>query len=399
VAAAITGAMRTSLRTGGALLLAALAGGGVAAGIGTAIGDGAGTTTVIREVPGNPASAPASFDEQDGAQSIQDIYEAAGPGVVQVLSTVVDDSDPVFGPQQGQSQGSGFVIDKAGHIVTNYHVVEGATDVEVSFSQNERIPAKVVGTDPSTDIAVLEVDEQARALTPLPLGDSDAVRVGDAVVAIGNPFGLERTITAGIVSALQREITSPNGFAIDKVIQTDAPINPGNSGGPLLNARGEVVGVNSQIAPAPGGSGNVGIGFAVPINTVKEVVSQILETGKVEHAYLGIQMVTLNETLRENFRMPAETGVLIVEVVPGSPAAEAGLEGGDTQVTIDGQTYMLGGDVVTKVDGTPVDSADDVRAAVRAKQPGDSVTLEIHREKATKTVTVELGRQPSQAAS
>jgi S1-C subfamily serine protease len=390
--------MRTSLRTGVALLLAALAGGGVAVGIQTAVGDGAGTTTVIREVPGNAASAPASFDEQDGAQSIQDIYEAAGPGVVQVLSTVVDESNPFLGPQEGQSQGSGFVIDKAGHIVTNYHVVEGATDVQVSFSENERIPAKVVGIDPSTDIALLEVDEQARALTPLPLGDSDLVRVGDAVVAIGNPFGLERTITAGIVSALQREITAPNGFAIDKVIQTDAPINPGNSGGPLLDARGGVIGVNSQIAPAPGGGGNVGIGFAVPINTVKEVVSQIIETGKVEHAYLGIQMVTLNETLKENFRMPAESGVLIVEVVPGSPADKAGLEGGDTQVTLDGQTYMLGGDVVTTVDGTPVDSADDVRAAVRAKKPGESIILEIHRENATKTITVELGPQPSSSA-
>ena len=390
--------MRTTLLRGGALLLAALAGGGVAVGIGTAVGDGGGTTTVIREVAGNAAPAPASFDERDGGQSIQDIYEAAAPGVVQVLSTVVDDSNPFLEPQEGQSQGSGFVIDKAGHIVTNYHVVQGATDVEVSFSENERIPAKVVGVDPSTDIAVLEVDEQARALTPLQLGDSDAVTVGDAVVAIGNPLGLERTITAGIVSALQREITAPDGFAIDKVIQTDAPINPGNSGGPLLNARGEVIGVNSQIAPDPaGGSGNIGIGFAVPINTVKEVVSQILETGRVEHAYLGIQMVTLNETITENFRMPVTAGVLLVEVVPGSPADKAGLKGGDTRVIIDGQTYMLGGDVVTKVDGTPVDSADDVRAAVRAKKPGDSVSLEIHRQKETKTVTVELGRQPAQA--
>jgi len=353
---------------------------------------------VIREVAGNAAPAPASFDEKDGGQSIQDIYEAAAPGVVQVLSTVVDDSNPFLEPQEGQSQGSGFVIDKAGHIVTNYHVVQGATDVEVSFSENERIPAKVVGVDPSTDIAVLEVDEQARALTPLQLGDSDAVTVGDAVVAIGNPLGLERTITAGIVSALQREITAPDGFAIDKVIQTDAPINPGNSGGPLLNALGEVIGVNSQIAPDPaGGRGNIGIGFAVPINTVKEVVSQILETGRVEHAYLGIQMVTLNETITENFRMPVTAGVLLVEVVPGSPADKAGLKGGDTQVIIDGQTYMLGGDVVTKVDGTPVDSADDVRAAVRAKKPGDSVSLEIHRQKETKIVTVELGRQPAQA--
>lgn len=388
-----------SLTRIGALVLAALVGGGVAFGLGTAVYDGGGTTTVIREVPDRPASAPASFGDGSDSATIQQIYERAAPAVVQVLSTQVVQDDPFFGPQQSEAQGSGFIIDKAGHVITNYHVVQGASDVSVSFSRNDRIPVKVVGVDPSTDIAVLEVETQARALTPLPLGDSDAVRVGDPVVAIGNPLGLERTITAGIVSALQREITAPNGFQIDKVIQTDAPINPGNSGGPLLNTRGEVIGVNSQIAPDPaGGRGNIGIGFAVPINTVKEVVSQILETGKVEHAFLGVSMVTIDDTLRSNFRMPAEEGVLIMEVVPGSPAEQAGLQGGKTQVIIDGQTYMLGGDVITKIDGESVESVEEVRAAVRSKKPGDSITLEIHRDKTTKTLTVELGRQPSTQA-
>jgi S1-C subfamily serine protease len=388
-----------SLTRIGALALAALAGGGVAFGLGAAVYDGGGTTTVVREVRDRAAPAPASFGNSGDSSTIQQIYERAAPAVVQVLSTQVVDDDPFFGPQESQAQGSGFIIDKAGHVVTNYHVVQGAAKVAVSFSQNDRIPAKVVGVDPSTDIAVLEVDTQARALTPLPLGDSDAVRVGDPVVAIGNPFGLERTITAGIVSALQREITAPNGFQIDKVIQTDASINPGNSGGPLLSTRGEVIGVNSQIAPDPaGGRGNIGIGFAVPINTVKSVVSQILETGRVEHAFLGVSMVTVDDALRSNFRMPAERGVLIIEVVPGSPADKAGLRGGKTQMVIDGRTYMLGGDVITKIDGEAVESVEEARAAVRSKKPGDSITLEIRDDKTTKTLTIELGRQPSAQA-
>ena len=197
-------------------------------------------------------------------------------------------------------------MDKDGYIVTNYHVIQDAQEVEVNFSGDDRVPAKVIGSDPSTDLAVLKIDAQARALTPLPLGNSDAVHVGDAVVAIGNPFGLERSVTAGIVSALQRDITAPNGYTIDKVIQTDAPINHGNSGGPLLNARGEVIGVNSQIESETGG--NVGIGFAVPVNTVKEVVAQLKENGKVEHAYIGVQMQAIDEQLSDDVQAPRRRG-------------------------------------------------------------------------------------------
>ena len=388
-----------SLARIGALVLAALAGGGVAVGVGTVVDDGGGTTTVIREVKGSAASAPASFSNTPDSHSIQEIYKTAAPGVVQIISTGIVEDNPVFGPQQSAAQGSGFVIDKAGHIVTNYHVVQGAQEVEVNFSGDDRLKAKVVGVDPSTDIAVLEVDSQARALTPLPLGNSEGVQVGDAVVAIGNPLGLELTVTAGIVSALQREIQAPNGFQIDKVIQTDAPINPGNSGGPLLNTRGEVIGVNSQIATAGGGSaGNIGIGFAVPINTVKDVVSQIIEHGKVEHAYLGIRLQTIGQKLAETFRLPVDKGALIADVVPGSPAAKAGLEGGKTRVVVDGQSYVLGGDVITKVDGQAVESADQVVDAVRSKQPGDVVTLEIKHDRDTKVLRIELGRQPSTEA-
>ena len=190
--------------------------------------------------------------------------------------------------QRQQALGSGFVIDKAGHIVTNYHVVQGARSVSVSFSNNESMKARIVGSDPSTDVAVLQVDVHSRALTPLPLGNSDDVHVGDSVVAIGNPLGLDRTVTSGIVSALQRVITAPDAqYSIDHVIQTDAALNHGNSGGPLLNADGQVVGVNSQIQSDTGS--NIGLGFAIPINTVKTIAAQIIKTGHAEHAFLGIR--------------------------------------------------------------------------------------------------------------
>ena len=282
----------------GSLFVAALVGGGAAVAIGAAIDSGeGGTTTVFNPVASAADSSGPIQADSDDSLTVQEIYQHAGPGVLQVTSTSVDSSDPFFGPQARVSLGSGFVIDKDGYIVTNYHVIESARQIEVNFSGDDRVQATIVGVDPSTDLALLKISAQARALTPLPLGDSDAVRVGDAVVAIGNPFGLERTVTAGIVSALQREITAPNGYTIDKVIQTDAGINQGNSGGPLLNARGEVIGVNSQIEPGNTGTGNPGIGFAVPSATLREVVSQIREGGKVEHAYLGVFTQPIDEVL------------------------------------------------------------------------------------------------------
>jgi S1-C subfamily serine protease len=370
---------------------AAILGGAVAVGLGQAIGEGS-TTTVVREVQGG-APEPASFPSSSG-RKISQIYDSAKHGVVQVTATSVVSDNPFFGAQEQQAQGSGFVIDKDGHVVTNYHVVQGAKKVQVSFSDTELMDATVVGSDPSTDIAVLKIKGAwSRSLTPLALGDSSAIQVGDAVVAIGNPFGLERTVTAGIVSALQRRIKAPNGFQIDEVIQTDAAINHGNSGGPLLNANGEVIGVNSQIESESGG--NVGIGFAIPIDTVKDVASQLIKSGKVEHAYLGIDMVPVNSDLADNFRVPVDKGVLIQRVVAGSPAAQAGLKGGTTQVVLAGQTYWLGGDVITKVDGETVETSDQLASVVTSKQPGDSLDLEVHRGQETLNVTVELGRQPS----
>jgi putative serine protease PepD len=375
----------------GALLLAGVLGGGIALGIDQAVGEGGGTT-VIREF--SAGTAESAVFRNPGGRTISDIYTGAKRGVVQVLATGTSAENPFFGAQPTRILGSGFVIDKSGHVVTNYHVIEGASKVEVSFSGNDEMPATVVGRDPSTDIAVLRIKgAEGRALTPLDLGDSDAIKVGDAVVAIGNPFGLERTVTAGIVSALQREITAPNGFAIDEVIQTDAAINHGNSGGPLLNADGAVIGVNSQIESESGG--NVGIGFAVPINLVKDVVSQLLEHGKVEHAYMGVEMATITDELVANVRLPIDHGVLIERVQESSPAAAAGLLGGTTQVVVDGESFLVGGDVITKADGQPVESAEELRGVVTSKQPGDELALEVHREDVTKEVTVKLGRQPN----
>ncbi|MGZ8782455.1 MAG: S1C family serine protease, partial [Gaiellaceae bacterium] len=356
----------SALRTT-SLAAASLVGGLVALG-GVAIsGDlgGGGTTTVVRTSPA-PTSAAAPVADAD-ALSVSEIYARAAPGVVQITSTTTSDSDdPVLlpfqqAPPEQQALGSGFVVDKVGHIVTNYHVIEGASEIEVSFSNQDTLSATLVGSDPSTDIAVLRVQSSSRGLAPLAFGNSDRVRVGDPVVAIGNPFGLRRTATAGIVSAVQeRTITAPNGYPIDHVIQTDAQINSGNSGGPLLNSRGEVIGVNSQIAQAEGSTGNVGIGFAVPSNTVKEVVAQLVATGRVDRAYLGIAGSTVTADLARVFRLPVDAGVLVESVVEGSAAAKAGIKGGTTDVVVAGESHVLGGDVIVALGGRQVASLDEL---------------------------------------
>jgi S1-C subfamily serine protease len=385
--------MRSRLPLLAAVLAAALLGGGTALAIGAAIWDG-GTTTVVQPAAAPPSVAVAEFaeDEEVGG-TIGEIYRDVAPGVVQITSEVVSPS--LSGPGPGQSLGSGFVIDKQGHVVTNYHVVQGARQVYVNFSQDDRLEAEIVGADPSTDLALLEIDAPERALTPLALGDSEAVQVGDEVVAIGHPFGLERTVTAGIVSALQRQIRAPDRFPIDKVIQTDAPINQGNSGGPLLSAAGEVIGVNTQIATGGTSAGNVGIGFAVPSNTVREVVAELMEDGRVDHAYLGVEMLDISDAVAGQFNLP-DAGALVTDVVSGSPADRAGLRGGDTDVIVNGQSYRIGGDVITKADGRAIESSDELRSIIASKEPGDEVRLEVRRDDATETVTAELGRRPTE---
>ena len=383
--------------------LVAAAGLGAALALGGAalLGVFSGATTTVREVQPIAASPSSASFASTKPLSVNQIYRRAAPGVVQVTATQVVTTpsvDPFFGfsiPQRQREQalGSGFLIDKAGHIVTNYHVIEGARSVDVSFSDNESRRARVIGADPSTDIAVLQVKAPSRALTPLELGNSDDVHVGDAVVTIGNPFGLERTVTAGIVSALQRVIQAPNAYSIDHVIQTDAPINKGNSGGPLLDAHGKVIGVNSQIQSETGG--NVGIGFAVPIDTVKTVAAQLIKTGHAEHAFLGIRVQAVTADVAKLFRLPASHGLLVASVQPGSAAANAGLRAGKQQVTVSGETYPLGGDLIVGVDGAPLMTLDQLRDVISGKQPGDTVALEIFRGNHRATLDVKLGRQTS----
>ena len=347
-------------------------------------------TTVVQ----SPINQPPVADSKAGpGMSVHEIYEKDAPGVVFMRAEVIQRSESPFDlfpqGQRGTSTGSGFVIDDGGDIITNAHVVEGATKVTVDLD-DKTYDAKIVGRDTSSDVALLKVDADKKALHPLELGNSSDVRVGDPVVAIGNPFGLDRTVTSGIVSALQRQIKAPNGFTIENVIQTDAAINPGNSGGPLIDGRGRVIGINSQIATT--GGGNVGIAFAVPINTAKKIAGQLKEKGAVEHAYLGITGVSITSAMSQSLNLPTDEGVLIQRV--SGPAAKAGVKGGDTQVTLGGNNLVLGGDVLTGIDGKKVKSMDDVISIVDSKKPGDEVTLELLHGQKRRTVKVKLGNRP-----
>jgi S1-C subfamily serine protease len=387
-----------------ALAFAGVLGAAVALGGAAAMGgfDGSNTVTVHEVTVETSSKVPTTF-KTDRPLTINEIYKRTQGGVVLITATsTVNTSDQFFnnpfGTPQSQTQralGSGFVIDKSGYIVTNYHVIEGARSIQVTFSNNTSINARLVGADPSTDIAVIQVNTNSRALTPLVFGDSDRVQVGDAVVAIGNPFGLSRTVTAGIVSAIQREIQAPNDYAIDHVIQTDAPINHGNSGGPLINARGEVIGVNAQIETGGTAQGNVGVGFSIPSNTVKTVVAQLIKSGKVQHAAIGVLGQDLTPQVAKVFRLPVKSGVIIETVEPGTGAAKAGLKGGTTNVTVAGESYKLGGDIIVAADGMKVRDLAGLRDIVAAKKPGDTITLTIYRGSNQTTVKVQLGQRPS----
>jgi S1-C subfamily serine protease len=388
------------------LLVVAVVGGALALGGAALLGKLGSDTTIQQVTPlAGGGLGTASLQPTSGkGLTAEQVYRRDSPGVVQITATSTTAStaqaDP-FGniipsaPQTSQSLGSGFVIDKAGHIVTNYHVIQGAQKVQVSFSGQDEIGATVVGKDPSTDVAVLKIDAHARALTPLTLGNSDAVTVGDPVFAIGNPFGFTRTLTTGVVSAVQRQIEAPNSLLIDHAIQTDAAINHGNSGGPLIDAGGRVIGVTSQISTGTtGGQGNVGIGFAIPINTVRTVASQIITSGKVEHAFLGLNAVPVTAKLAQLFHMPASEGLLVQDVSKGSGAAKAGLVAGTTPVVVEGESYQVGGDIIVSVDGEKLTTYEQLRDAIAAKKPGDTIHLEIYHHGSKKSVTAKLGLRP-----
>ena len=360
--------------------------------IATDVIDTGDTTTreVVRSAPVTRQATPA----QAAGRTVSDIYKAEGPGVVYIQARGTTSTSPFGLPESrgGTATGSGFVVDKDGTIVTNAHVVEGADDVSVRFEEDgDFVDAKVVGQDPSTDIAVIEVDPDEAKLQPIPLGRSSSVKVGDSVVAIGNPFGFTRTVTSGIVSALQRQIEAPNGFPIRDVIQTDASINPGSSGGPLLDADGKVIGINSQIATG-GTSGSVGIGFAVPIDTVRSLLPKLRKEGKIERAYLGVEMAPVNKQTADDLNLPASQGALITSVVRGGPADKAGLRAGRTNTAAG---VVAGGDLIVEIAGKPVKTPDDVSQAIAAKKPGESVEVEYYRGDHKKTTKVKLGKRPS----
>jgi S1-C subfamily serine protease len=346
------------------------------------------------------AATVSDPDESRGGLSVNEIYDRSSHGVAFIEAAggaAPGLPDPFGGPAPEQrATGSGFLIDDEGHLITNAHVVDGAEQIEVTLGDDEEsYEAELVGQDDSTDIAVLKIDAPADTLEPLALGQSSELDVGDPVVAIGNPFGLDRTVTAGIVSALQRQISAPDGFTISNVIQTDAPINPGNSGGALIDAAGEVVGVNSQIES--NSQGNVGIGFAVPIDTAREVAQQLIAEGEVQHAFLGISGADLDSEIADVLNLEADSGALVQAVVPDSPAADAGIEAGDAAVTVDGQRVRAGGDVIVAVDGKAVSGMDEVIAAVDSHQPGDEIELTLVRDGEERTETVTLDERPANA--
>src|SRR5215218_1059972 len=344
--------------------------------------------TVVREAP----MTQTTSDDGEG-RSVRDIYRQEARGVVFVEADGVSSEESIFGtPNEGTATGSGFVVDKDGTIITNAHVVSGADSVSVSFSENgDAIDAEVKGVDASTDLAVLKIDPgEVENLVAMPLGDSSHVAVGDPVVAIGNPFGFTRTVTTGIVSALQRQIEAPNGFPIKNVIQTDASINPGNSGGPLLDAEGRVIGINSQIATG-GSQGSVGIGFAVPINTVKKLLPTLKRGEDVERAYLGVTVIGVTDELARDLNLAADEGALVQSVAKDSPADKAGLQVGNTTT---GDGVVAGGDLIVEIDGKKVTSSEDVPAAILDKKPGDQVKVTFYRGDDRKTVEADLAKRP-----
>jgi S1-C subfamily serine protease len=375
----------------------------------TFLGAGAAVAAVAAGVVGGVA-AVALFDE-DGTEavattmtatvmesavvdgSVVAVAESAARGVVEITATFSQQT-PFGGSEEQEAQGSGFVLDRRGHVVTNQHVVAEAETISVALWNGATYEATLVGTDPSTDLAVVKVNAPARVLTPLALGDSGLLRVGDPVVAIGSPFGLEQSVTSGIVSALHRQMTAPNNFTIPDSIQTDAAINHGNSGGPLLNLRGRVIGVNAQIRSESGG--NDGVGFAIPSNTVAAIVPQLIATGTAEHAYLGVSLVAVTPPVPEGLDVVA--GVAVTAVRDGSPAADAGLRAATGSQTVAGVEYPIGGDVIVAVDGRTVETPAELQSAIDAKRPDDTVTLTIVRGGEQQELEVTLATRPASAS-
>jgi S1-C subfamily serine protease len=348
------------------------------------------TTTTRVEVVERPGNGGEAFDPER-------IYEDEADGVVTVMS-VFGGSVSIGGDEGGV--GSGFVLNGKGEIATNAHVVttgeapdlRQASEVYVEFADGNQVEAEVRGYDPDADIALLEVDTSGLTLRPLPLGSSADVEVGTPVAAIGSPFGKAQSLSVGVVSAVDRSISSLTAFQIPGAIQTDAAINPGNSGGPLVNGAGEVIGVNQQIATSSGGG--EGVGFAVPVDVVKRSLSQLREHGEVQYAFLGVETVAIYPQLRERFDLPVEKGAWVQSVTPGSPADDAGMRGGDDPTRFQAAIYRTGGDIITRLAGTPIDDPDDLSEIVARLEPGRTVTVETWRDGERRTLRLKLGERP-----
>ena len=319
------------------------------------------------------------------------VYEKAADAVVNITSTAVQ-MDFFFNAFPSQGSGSGSIIDTRGHILTNHHVVANAQKLEVTLADESKWPAKLIGSDPDSDLAVIKIDAPRDKLRILPLGDSKSLRIGQKVLAIGNPFGLERTLTTGIISSLGRTIRSETGTLMEDIIQTDAAINPGNSGGPLLNSEGEIIGINSAIISPSGGS--VGIGFAIPVNTSKRIYPELISKGYVTYPWIGATIQSLIPEVANYLKLKVERGALIAEVVKGGPAEKAGLRGGNQKVQVGNTVVVVGGDVVVKADQQVVKTNDELIRYIREKKPGASIVLQVLRRGKTEDIRVVLGERP-----
>jgi 2-alkenal reductase len=345
------------------------------------------TAAVGTPVVENPSVA--SGMEHISSEYLNQLYETTSPGVVSIY-VLGEEAMP-----SDQGAGSGFIYDDSGHIVTNNHVVENAGFVMVVFHDGKREEAEVVGLDPDSDLAVIRVEQLPDNVTPLPVGNMDQVDPGDWVIAIGNPFGLNSSMTIGIVSAVGRTIPSgTTPFAIPRAIQTDAAINPGNSGGPLLNLEGQVIGVNAQIASGTGS--NAGVGFSIPADIIRRVIPALIEVGEFQWSWLGVRGTSVNFFIREANDLSVEQGAYLLEVVPGSPAAIGGLEGGTELETVEGLEVPTGGDVIIEADDTPIESYSDLQIYIAEQEPGTTVTFSVLREGEIEEISVELAPRPEQ---
>ena len=327
-------------------------------------------------------------------QLVISVVKRASPGVVHITSTAIA-YDFFFNPVPQRGTGSGFVVDDRGYILTNNHVVEEADSLEVTLTDKSKSSAKLVGRDPSNDLAVIKINVPKEKLFPLKLGNSDTLQVGQTAIAIGNPFGLDRTVTRGVVSSVGRMLRSESGRQIRGVIQTDAPINPGNSGGPLLNSRGEVIGINSAIYTPSGGS--VGIGFAIPVNTAKRLLPQLIAKGRVSHPWLGVAGLDITPEAAKALKLPTQEGILVVQVSPKGPAARAGIRGSTKRTRVGNILVSVGGDIIVAVDGHKVSSIDEMTAYLDGERKvGDEVKMDLRRDGRSLSLAVRLGELPEE---